>query len=192
MPDDESPKLGIFPYILAGLSFIPAVGMLFGSMAIVWGLVTPKPGGKRLAMIGAAGIAVTVAIYGTMFYFMMLKNGGPWAKLNTQMAQMHVTQLVPWVEFFKLQNARFPESMEELKEFVPKDIFISVVDPLLAVPKQPDKSSYYYYERVGDDHYYLRSVGEDRQPFTADDLVPQIILSPDSRSGLLLDRKPES
>ena len=30
----------------------------------------------------------------------------------------------------------------------------------------------FHYERAGADHYYLRSVGADNIPFTADDILP--------------------
>lgn len=53
---DSSEKLGTFPYVIGGMSFIPLIGILFGFVAIVWGLVTKKQGGKRLAAIGAGGI----------------------------------------------------------------------------------------------------------------------------------------
>ena len=35
-------RLGAFPYVLGGLSFIPAIGVVFGVSAITWGLVTKK------------------------------------------------------------------------------------------------------------------------------------------------------
>jgi hypothetical protein len=54
--------LGAFAYVLGGLSFIPAIGVVFGASAITWGLVTRKKGGRRLAWIGAAGIACTVVM----------------------------------------------------------------------------------------------------------------------------------
>ncbi|RYG97371.1 MAG: hypothetical protein EON58_09920 [Alphaproteobacteria bacterium] len=55
-------KLGTFPRVIGGMSYIPLLGVPFGIIAIIWGLVTKKLGGKRLAAIGAGGIAVTVVL----------------------------------------------------------------------------------------------------------------------------------
>jgi len=49
------------------------------------------------------------------------------------------------------------------------------------------KPRYFYYERVGTDHYYLRGVGPDGRPFTADDILPQVQLTPGSKLGLLIE-----
>jgi hypothetical protein len=55
--EQKQEKLGAFPYVIGGLSFIPMLGVLFGVIAIIWGLVTKKLGGKKLAIVGACGIA---------------------------------------------------------------------------------------------------------------------------------------
>jgi hypothetical protein len=50
------------------------------------------------------------------------------------------------------------------------------------------KPKYFYYQRIGTDHYYLRGVGPDGLPFTPDDLLPQVQLTPGSKLGLLIER----
>jgi hypothetical protein len=35
-------KLGAFPYVISGLSFIPLVGIPFGIVALIWGITTKK------------------------------------------------------------------------------------------------------------------------------------------------------
>ena len=73
---------------------------------------------------------------------------------------------------------------------MPKDGFIGVFDPSGApFSGQP---RYFFYERVGDDHYYLRGLGPDGKPFTADDIVPQIPSAAGSKLGLLVQRKADS
>jgi hypothetical protein len=47
---------------------------------------------------------------------------------------------------------------------------------------------YFHYERVGTDHYYLRSVGPDGQPFTGDDILPNVEVKPGSKVGVLTAR----
>ena len=43
--------LGTLPFVLGGMSFIPLVGVLFGLIAITWGLITRRSGGRKLALI---------------------------------------------------------------------------------------------------------------------------------------------
>ena len=47
----------------------------------------------------------------------------------------------------------------------------------------------FYYERSGDTHYYLRSVGNDGEAFTADDILPNIEQTQNSKIGLLLQKE---
>ena len=91
-------------YILAGVSFIPLIGVLFGLVAIIWGLATRRRGGLRVALIGAAGICFTIFIYSALFYFGFFQRGGLYDGLRTRMAQDSLNELVKSVEFYKLTH----------------------------------------------------------------------------------------
>jgi len=181
----SSEKLGVFPFVIGGMSFIPLLGVLFGIVAIIWGLVTSKLGGKRLAAIGLGGISFTILIYGALFYFGFAQRGGVYDDLRVQLAQSTINSLVPSIEFYKTQNGKYPESLKVLQDSLPKNGFVTVFDP--SVVELGGKPRYFFYERVGDDHYYLRGVGADGKPFTGDDILPQITLQPGSKIGLLLE-----
>jgi hypothetical protein len=184
--DSASPeKLGTFPFVIGGMSFIPMLGVLFGVIAIVWGLVTKKSGGKRLAAIGAGGIGFTIVLYGALFYFGFAQRGGVYDDLRAKLAQSTINSLVPSIELYKTQNRKYPESLKVLKDSLPKDGFVAVFDPsVVALGGEP---RYFLYERVGEDHYYLRGLGSDGKSFTRDDIVPQIALQPGSKIGLLVE-----
>jgi hypothetical protein len=172
-----------------GLSFIPLLGVLFGIITIVLGLVSPKRGGKLVAAIGAGGICFTVILYGALFYFGFVQRGGVYDDLRAQMAQANLNTLVPSIEFYKIQHGQYPESLAVLQQSLPKNgaTYVTVFDPTdVHIGRQP---RYFYYERVGQDHYFLRGVGPDGQPFTADDIVPQVSSTPGSKVGLLLERQ---
>jgi hypothetical protein len=185
---DDKERLGAPAYVIGGLAFIPLVGVPFGIAAIVWGLVTGKSGGKLLALLGAGGIAFTVLLYGGLFYFGFVQHGGIYDKLRLQMAQTQLNSLVPAIEFHKVATGAYPRRLEELQKSQPKNSFIFVVDPtdMKWTGRQPRN---FYYEPVGDDHYYLRSVGPDGVPFTADDIVPQVDSSLGGKIGLLIDKR---
>jgi Type II secretion system (T2SS), protein G len=181
---DSDKKLGAGAFVLGGLSFIPLFGVLFGIIAIVWGLVSQKKGGKALALVGAGGIAFTVMAYGGLYYFGMIQRGGIYDDLRRTIAQQQLGQLVRSIEFYKVANGEYPTSLQQLQQAVGKSTTIFIHDPTdvntVAGPR------YFYYERVGTDRYYLRSVGPDGQPFTADDIVPQVNDALLPKLGLLI------
>ena len=176
-------KLGAFPYVIGGLSFIPMIGVLFGIIAITWGLVTKKLGGKKLAIIGACGITLTIILYASLFYFGFMKRGGVYDDLRAKLAESTLVQVVQAIEFYKTQNGNYPESLQILKESLPENSMVFVNDPTdIKVGGEP---RYYYYELVDEGHYYLLGVGADGQPFTQDDILPKMQIGPNSKVGLL-------
>lgn len=183
---ETNEKLGGFPYVIGGLSFIPLLGIPFGIAALIWGITTKKIGGKKLALLGGAGILVTLALYDSLFYFGFAKRGGMYDELRTQLARNSINTLVQAVEFYKVQHGNYPESLKALQESLPKDSMVFVNDPTDV--KFGGKPRYFFYERVGTDHYYLRGVGPDGLPFTSDHILPQVQLTPGSKLGLLIER----
>ncbi len=184
---DSQGSLGALPYVLGGLSFIPAIGVVFGACAITWGLVTRKAGGRRVAWIGAAGIGCTVLVYGALFYFGFMQRGGVYDDLRSKMAQSTINSVVPVIEMYKLQSDSYPESMAALQGSLPKDSTVMLFDP--STMRLGQVPAYFFYQRVGPDHYYLRGLGPDGVPFTADDIVPQISIANGSKIGLLVERQ---
>jgi len=181
--NDERPKLGAFPYVIGGLSYIPLIGIVFGVVAIICGLVTKKSGGRRLAAIGAGGIAFTIIVYGALFYVGFAQRGGFYDGLRSKLAASMLTLLVNDVEAYKLQTGRYPDSLETLQPSLPKNSPVTVFDPTDV--QAGAKSRYFYYEIVDASHYYLLSVGPDGQPFTQDDILPNVEVKPGSKLGLV-------
>ena len=179
-------KIGIFPYIIAGMSFIPLIGVLFGIIAIIWGITTRNRGGKRLIVIGLLGIALTVTLYSALYYFGFVKRGGLYDELRKDLAQNNLNALVQSVEFYKTQHGRYPDSLKTLENTAPQGSFVFITDPT-DIENQPPRE--FYYQPVGDNKYYLRGVGTDGQAFTADDIVPQIASGANSQVGLLIDKQ---
>jgi hypothetical protein len=181
----KNEKLGAFPFVIGGLSFIPLVGVLFGIIAIIWGFCTSRAGGRKLAVLGISGISLTILLYGALFYFGFVQRGGVYDGLRAKLAQTTLDSLVQSVEFYRIQNGGYPDSLDQLRASLPKDSPILVIDPsdirLGGAPRP------FFYERVDADHYYLRGLGEDGKPFTADDVLPQIGAGPAGKLGLLTE-----
>jgi hypothetical protein len=177
-------KLGTFPFVIGGISFIPGIGVLFGLVAITWGLVTKKLGGKKLAIVGACGIGFSVILYGSLFYFGFMQRGGVYDDLRLQLSKNTITSLVQAIEFYKTQNGSYPESLEALKQSLPENSMVFVHDPTHV--QMGGEPRYYHYEPEGGDHYYLLGVGPDEKPYTADDVLPDININQNSGVGLLI------
>jgi hypothetical protein len=180
---DKGEKLGAFPYVIAGLSYIPLIGVIFGLVAIVWGFATKKGGGRKLAFIGGGGIMFTVVLYSAFFYVGFFQRGGVYDDLRSQLAQSTITSLVQAIEFHKVQHGRYPETLEVLRQSLPENSTVFVFDPTDV--KFGGQPRYFHYELVGTDHYFLLGVGPDGAPFTDDDIVPEVDVQQSSSIGLL-------
>ncbi len=179
-------KIGVFPYIIAGMSFIPLIGVLFGVIAIVWGIIALNRGGKRLIIIGLLGITLTVTLYSSLYYFGFVKRGGIYDDLRKDLAQNNLNSLVQTVEFYKTQHGSYPDTLKTLESAAPQGSFVFITDPT-DIENQPPRE--FYYQPVEGNKYYLRGVGADGQAFTADDIVPQIASGANSQVGLLIDKQ---
>ena len=180
----ENEKLGVFPYVIGGVSFIPGIGIIFGIIAIIWGLATKKVGGKKLAIIGTCGIGFSIILYSSLFYFGFVQKGGVYDDLRIQLSKSTITSLVQAIEFHKTQTGQYPESLEALRKSMPDNSMVFVHDPthvqIGGIPR------YYHYELKDQNHYYLLGVGTDEKPYTSDDLLPDIDLNQTSGVGLLI------
>jgi hypothetical protein len=178
------PRLGAAAYVIGGLSFIPLIGLVFGVIAIAWGIATRKAGRRTFMLLGGGGIIVTIVLYGGLFYFGFAERGGIYDRLRAQLAQSELNTLVPAIEYYKVQHGSYPDSLEELKASLPQNSFVTVFDPRDV--RWTGAPRYFFYQRVGSDHYYLRGVGPNGRPFASDDIVPQIAIPSGSGIGLLL------
>ena len=180
MSDDQG-KLGAFPFVFGGLSFIPVFGIVFGIITIIWGLRTPKHGGKKLAIVGSCGIGLTLLYAGWVNYMIYFDED-----LMAAANQNQLTSLVKEIELYKINNGKYPESLEVLSKFLQKESEYLVYDQADAIKFNVIKPSSYHYTLDKDSHYYLLSVGPDKKPFTSDDVLPDIEMKGKSGFGLLI------
>ena len=187
MTSDEA-QVSPWAYALAGLSFIPFVGAAFGLCAICWGLATRRTGGRIPAVMGACGIAATAALYFAVTSFFSSSFAD---SAREEITTNRLDLLVNAIEVHKLQTGQYPTSFAELVKEQPATSTYVQFDPLSLdrglVPRQMPRP--FHYELADANHYYLRSVGRDGVPFTPDDILPNVKLSPDSALGFLKDKQ---
>ena len=180
-------QVGALTLLVGGLSFIPLIGIPFGIIAILWGLTTQKEGGKKLALLGAGGITLTVVIYSGIYYFSFMQRGGIYDELRRKQAEHSLVSLVFALEFHRAQFGYYPDTLVGLEAALPIGAPVPVYDAFDT--SGSDTPRKFHYEKVGDAHYRLLSVGPDERPYTADDIVPSIEAAPSGTVGLLVEAR---
>jgi hypothetical protein len=123
-------------------------------------------------------------MFAALFYFGFVQRGGVYDDLRAQLTQTQLNQLVPYIELYRTQRGAYPDSLEQVAELIPANTPVMIQDT--SMMQVGPTGRLYYYERVGEDHYILRSVGADGAPFTNDDIVPNGFQS--GGVGLLLEK----
>lgn len=183
---EKEQKHGPFAFVLAGISFIPLIGVLFGLICIGMALSARKANSKLLGVLGGCGILVTILIYGVILPSVMgLFGDGGLSKQFEPHAKSSMTSMVRLIEYFKLQNSRYPDSLDELRSSLKEGEMVITFD-LSGPMKLGEKARDFHYEVVKDgNHYLLFSVGLDGISFTEDDVYPLIDPSKDIAIGWL-------
>jgi len=173
MSDDRP---GCLAYIVGGLSFIPLIGVFFGAIVILWGLIKIRNGGWKLILLGGLGICCTVFVYGTLFYKGFVEKGGTFDNLRSEMAQTLLTDLIKNIEYYKLQKGEYPAKLEELEPEDKQDrkSLIMIDDPTYITSGVKGRHLFYYELTNKGKNYYLFSSGRDGEPFTDDDIHPVV------------------
>jgi len=166
-------------YLIGLLCFIPLIGAIVGLVLIILGISHYKD--KVFVIIGALGILFTVAMYSSLFYYVNTSSSfdGGFAELE----QMEVNDLVKSVEFYKLQNGTYPDSLKQIQT---RNSMTSIDDPALVFKKKT--STQYQYQKKGN-KYLLFSVGKDGLKNTPDDIYPTIYNSDTTKLGFIRKMK---
>jgi len=174
-------KHGTGAFVLSGLSFIPLVGVIFGGICIINAIVSRKSNSIKLGLIGLAGIMFTVIIYGVLLPT-IFKNSD-----FTKQFEVHaidtMTTLVRNIEYFKLQNNRYPKSIKELRTNLKEGEMVLTFD-MSGPIDLGKKAREFHYELINNEkNYLLFGVGVDAKPFTEDDIYPLIDTKKDKNIG---------
>lgn len=163
-------------YLVGLLCFIPIFGFIAGLVLLILGIAHFKD--RIFIIIGAFGMLFTIALYSSLFYFSM--NTDAFRDGFADIAQTQLNDLVKNVEFYKLQNGNYPDSLQQLNT---KGSFANIFDPM-SMTKIKDREAPFHYSKHGN-KYLLFSVGKDGKPNTADDIYPNITIADTSKLGFI-------
>jgi hypothetical protein len=149
-------KAGKHLYGRGWLGLIPLVGAFVGIWLVILGIGKYKD--KRLILIGSLAISFTILVYSSLFYVTYYSDFG--RQQFAQIAGIELNRLVEKIEFFKLKNRNYPDSLEQLLEF---DSSVDLYDPLSG--KGGEGFKMFNYKRLGE-HYTLFSSGIDKNIHT--------------------------
>lgn len=164
------------PYLLGLLCFIPMIGAFIGLVFIILGITRFKD--KWFTLIGVFGILFTIILYSTLFY--TDKKTSVFNSGFKDLSQMGLNDLVKEVEYYKLLNGNYPDSLQQLTNV--NDLNVSISDPIQSIKGQ--ENVLYRYFKV-EDKYRLFSSGEDGIPNTKDDFFPQVSEKAINKIGLI-------
>lgn len=177
--DSNSIKLQKSIYNWGYLGLIPIIGFFVGIVLIIRGLFQYKD--KKLIIIGIGGVLFTSIIYSLLVYQTEFSDSSKQTKKDLCISNLN--NLVRDIEFYKIQNGNYPDSLEQIKK---NNQFVFIYDPLFfKVAKKSDVK--YYYKKISD-KYTLFSIGADGIPDTSDDIYPDIINSNSDKLGLIKNK----
>lgn len=155
---------------------IPLIGGFVGLSLILFGIF--KYRNRKLILIGVAALLFTVAIYSSMYYY--FEYSEQYRKDFSVFSQPKMNTLVKALEFYKIENGMYPDSLEEISA---TDQNIDIYDPILSGKPVINKKQFYF-KKLGN-KYLLFSFGVDRIPYTKDDIFPSQNLFDSSKTGLI-------
>lgn len=160
---DDAPPQPAWPLLLvAGLSFIPGFGFVFGAIAVTWGLLTRRRPRKKLAIIlGATGAALTIAESALLLY--VFTRDPMFAEARLELVRGDLSEVAAALENHKARTGGYPRGLTELTR---SNRMLNITDRSASLfSTQP-----YQYQLQPDGRYRLFAVGADGRPNTADDL----------------------
>jgi hypothetical protein len=167
-------------FIVAALAFLPGLGVIFGLVACIWGLIADRPRAIIAAAIGAAGTLLNFAGCAAYGYWVLERQDqGSFARMLT------ATELVLLVEKVEEHRERYRSYPATLRDLGASHFGGNTVNIFDRAHGLTNLTVPYRYELMADRrHYRLSSVGPDRLPDTADDIYPVLSDSLAARSGL--------
>jgi hypothetical protein len=104
---------------------------------------------------------------------------------EASLAKQTITSLMYAIEFHKTQTGMYPEDLHTLSDLLPEYQRAIMFDPMTRQTENGVRA--FHYELINESHYVLLGVGADDEPYTGDDIVPDVKLQNGSGMGLMIE-----
>lgn len=156
-------------FVLAGLSLIPLLGVLFGFIAACWGLVTDRPRGLLAAAFGGGGAILNVAVV-AIIGFSVLQQNPMFKGIAGGIARMELDSLVAHLDAYRAEHGRFPSALSDLPPPGGPGRALPMIDHSISLLNMT--TPYEYRPSRDGQQYDLIGAGADGIADTADDVLP--------------------
>jgi hypothetical protein len=159
--------------LVAGLGFVPVLGLPFSLLSIAWGVSERQRLGGKLVILGIAGpmVSIAVLIGHAWLIILMIYNHSIYGSSQNSLA-IWLTSAGTVIETFHRSTGRYPEKLSEMAESGIYQVFYDPSQPGQVVGGWTKQKTFYYQRLSNPSGYYLFSVGEDGKAFTPDDVLP--------------------
>ncbi len=147
--------------LLGLLCLVPILGFIVGLVIIFKGIDLKS---NLLKIIGLAGVLISIFSNSFRFY----NKVEPVEIRNKQYIQIQLMSLVKEIEYYKLVNGNYPDSLSQLNS---DDNYVQIID--FSQFSNSSKEQPFNYQNL-DSMYILFSSGNDGKPNTEDDVFPKI------------------
>ena len=177
---DNNKETPIILWIILGLSFFaPFIGIILAFIVLVFAILYNYK--RRILMItlSICAIILPILLWIGLFHFLTKNQNKVFSDAYEQFAENNLTTIVKELEYYKIQNDKYPDNLTQIKS---QNTILTFDDPIQTWSKAENKSFYY---EVRDSGYFLFSKGQDGIPFTDDDILPKITCEEAQRIGIL-------
>jgi hypothetical protein len=160
--------------LVAGLGFVPVLGLPFSLLSIAWGVSERQRLGGKLVILGIAGPLLSFAVltgFAWLIIPMIFYDHSIYGRPQKFVANW-LTSAGTEIEAFHRSTGRYPEKLSEMAESTRCLVFYDPSQPGQVVGGLTKQKTFYYQRLRNPSGYYLFSVGEDGKAFTPDDVLP--------------------
>ncbi len=150
--------------LLAGLSFIPFLGILFAAGAVSWGLVSNRRRAKLAFILGAIGGLLTVGETAAIVFW--ASRTGEWSKAQQELIQEDLRRVAAAIDAYRERTGALPRDLATLARPGSGDPLLNVIDRSASL----FSLSPFKYVQLEGGAYEVYAVGKDGLPNTPDDI----------------------
>lgn len=155
---------------LAALSFIPGFGFLIGAAAITWALITSRSRARLALAIAAIGFLGNIVLSVLIYRYAMTDPAT--AELRRRMVAIELGRVVEAVDAHKAEHGRYPSRLEAIVALPKLRRPVSIFDQSAGISFNP--KPFQYIVTPDGEHFGLFAVGADGEPWTEDDILPEL------------------